>query len=567
MKKRTNRILSALLVLVMVFTILPTMAFAAEGNRMVRVSYVTESGIKVGSEPVTIAKDDTEIPVSALNRIPEGYQLLSDTPIYVKADQKNVEVLVREANEQAPVKMLVVFETADGMIVGNDAVYVDPAEKKIKTAELQLPEKYELDATVAAELEVDLTQEQITVLVKAKEGAQPPKTEIWVQWTLDDTVLATAGMLTVKEGTAFLVKNDFAELLYTMPEGYKLKDESETVQYTVNGNQVLVPVEKVPAPVEPTYKTIWITWYDGSTYVGSAGTVNVPYADEFVDDSVIRGLAYTIPSGYELVSPYEDYYISGNEIKVAVQKIHYWPDYPDHDHKEESTHMAYIVGYTDGKFHPEGQITRAEAATIFFRLMSDSSRSRYWKTSNPFRDVADNAWYNTAVSTLYNAGVITDSTTNFRPNEAITRAELAVMAANFTDQSVNRVSSFNDVPRNYWAADEIALAEYMGWIEGYPDGSFRPNNSISRAEAVAIINRMTGRAVRYRDILYYAVSFSDVPVSAWYYEDVQEAANTHDFVRTNDLVPGRNVYFESWVRLRDNPNWPEIEKTWSQWYR
>lgn len=258
--------------------------------------------------------------------------------------------------------------------------------------------------------------------------------------------------------------------------------------------------------------------------------------------------------------------ITADLVLTAAWTNHYIPsdhNTPNLPSLNLKDHVAYIVGYEDGTVRPNGQITRAEAVTIFFRLMDETSRTRYWSTTNPFRDVNKDNWFNTAVSTMYQAGVIVDSKTTFRPNEPITRTELAVMAAQFTGKTVYRSCSFKDVDNKYWAADEIALVETMGWINGYEDGTFRPNNTITRAETVAIINRMTERAVRAGDMLRWMVTFSDNRPSAWYYEDIQEAANSHTFMRTNDFVPGENYCYEEWVKLESAPNWTAIEAMWA----
>ena len=162
-------------------------------------------------------------------------------------------------------------------------------------------------------------------------------------------------------------------------------------------------------------------------------------------------------------------------------------------------HFAYVQGYPDGTVKPAGNITRAETAAILFRLMDDASRKTYYSTKSGFRDVASGSWYNTYVATLNNAGVITDSSNGyFRPNEAITRAELAAMLAKFSE-TTGAANYFNDVSAKYWAANAIAICAKLGWITGYPDGTFRPDKNVTRAELMAMINRATGRAPKSAD--------------------------------------------------------------------
>lgn len=227
-------------------------------------------------------------------------------------------------------------------------------------------------------------------------------------------------------------------------------------------------------------------------------------------------------------------------------------------------HVAYIIGYENGTIQPRGEITRAEVATIFFRLMTDKARSKYWTTENDFNDVAEGQWFNLAVSTLNAAGVIVDAEHgNFRPNDPITRAELAVMAAQFcTVEGKLPKISFTDVSKDHWAIDEIKLIEYAGWIEGYPDGTFRPDATITRAEAITIINRMLERAVEDSGMLEGMLTFIDCPTNEWFYEAVQEATNSHDYKRTREEVEDYGYCYEIWTELEENPDWAAVEKTW-----
>lgn len=210
-------------------------------------------------------------------------------------------------------------------------------------------------------------------------------------------------------------------------------------------------------------------------------------------------------------------------------------------------HFAYVQGYPDGTVKPAGNITRAETAAILFRLMDDASRKTYYSTKSGFRDVASGSWYNTYVATLNNAGVITDSSNGyFRPNEAITRAELAAMLAKFSE-TTGAANYFNDVSAKYWAANAIAICAKLGWITGYPDGTFRPDKNVTRAELMAMINRATGRAPKSADAFLPGMkTWIDNTADKWYYLDVQEATNSHSYT-----VKGS----ETWTALTSDPNW------------
>ena len=220
-------------------------------------------------------------------------------------------------------------------------------------------------------------------------------------------------------------------------------------------------------------------------------------------------------------------------------------------------HYAYVVGYPDGTVRPMGNITRAEVATIFFRLLTDDSRTQFWATTNAYSDVKSGDWFNNAVSTLSNAGIISgypDGT--FRPNAPITRAEMAKVIALFAklDKSEDR---FNDIA-GHWAEAYIRLAAGNGWIAGYPDGSFKPQQNITRAETMTMINRVLDRVPSVEShLLPYNVmlTFPDCQSGQWYYIAVQEATNSHTYERAVTEKNGD----EKWIALRENRDWTEFE--------
>ena len=226
-------------------------------------------------------------------------------------------------------------------------------------------------------------------------------------------------------------------------------------------------------------------------------------------------------------------------------------------------HYAYIAGYEDGTVRPNNNITRAEVATIFFRLFTDEYRETYWSTNNPFSDVAYTAWYNNAVSTTSNAGIIAgypDGT--FQPNNYITRAEFATIAARFLSEEYVGPNLFTDIS-GHWAAEYINRAANAGWINGYPDGSFRPNAYITRAEAMTLVNSMLGRMPHKDHMLENMVKWPDNPEAAWYYEAVQEATNGHDY---DWYEEEDQLFYEIWTALQPNRDWAALEKEWSNAY-
>ena len=221
-------------------------------------------------------------------------------------------------------------------------------------------------------------------------------------------------------------------------------------------------------------------------------------------------------------------------------------------------HVAYIMGYPDGTVQPEGQITRAEACTIFFRLLTEESRNYYFARSNDYTDVKSTDWYNNAISTLSNAGIVTgynDGT--FRPNQPITRGEMAKIIANFANLNKG-TKSFTDL-NGHWSKTYVELAAGNGWIAGYPDGTFRPDQKITRAETVTMINRVLERVPAKETRLLsrsIMLTFPDNNPGDWYYIAIQEASNSHEYQRSVYEAEGD----EMWLRLRDNVDWTKLEK-------
>ena len=231
---------------------------------------------------------------------------------------------------------------------------------------------------------------------------------------------------------------------------------------------------------------------------------------------------------------------------------------PVDDGLNREDHYAYIAGYEDGTVRPDGNITRAEVATIFFRLMTDEYRESCWSTSSGFTDVAVGSWYNNAISTTANAGWVSGySDGTFRPDAYITRAEFATIAARFLSGVYTGGDRFTDIS-SHWAEDYINRAAAAGWINGYANGTFRPNAYITRAEAVTLINRMLDRAPDANHLLADMVRWPDNPETAWYYADIQEATNSHDYTRA-----GTGNY-EVWTELLANRDWAALEEIWSQ---
>ena len=254
-----------------------------------------------------------------------------------------------------------------------------------------------------------------------------------------------------------------------------------------------------------------------------------------------------------------NYLIEYRNGTLEIVKRHY-PSTPSVTKPALNTadHYAYVMGYPDGTVQPGGYITRAEASTIFFRLLTDETREQYWATTNAYSDVKSGDWYNNAISTLSNAGIVSgypDGT--FRPNAPITRAEMSKIIALFAklDKTTDR---FSDIA-GHWAEAYIKLAAGNGWIEGYPDGTFKPQQNITRAETVTMINRVLERVPSEEShLLPYAsmLTFPDCQPGQWFYIAIQEATNSHTYERAVTEKNGD----EQWTALRENRDWTLLEK-------
>lgn len=289
-------------------------------------------------------------------------------------------------------------------------------------------------------------------------------------------------------------------------------------------------------------------------------------ADKTVDGQTFND---TVTENAIRISGYRVYGDSEKSITIGTgtnEIIFYYtrasrPSTPSKPTLNTGDHYAYVMGYPDGTVRPNGSITRAEVSTILFRLLSDKTRDEYFTTESSFTDVKAGAWYNNSIATLEKAGVIVDTAKGgaFRPNEAITRAELAAMLAQFSDAKPVKGVKFSDVSAEHWAYEAIAIAAKMGWIEGYPDGTFRPDATITRAEMMTLVNRALERVPSDEDHLLskrVMLTFPDCKSGDWFYIAVQEATNSHTYERAATEKNGD----EQWTALRANRDWTQLEK-------
>ena len=287
-----------------------------------------------------------------------------------------------------------------------------------------------------------------------------------------------------------------------------------------------------------TYTATELAKGDKLVSVKITGKQSVPGSSANVaSDAVIQDA-----SGKDVTANYEIKYVNGTLTMLEILN------------KED--HFNYVIGYPDGTVRPNANITRAEVATIFFRLLTDDSRKEFDTRTSTFSDVADGQWYTRAIATLANAKIVSGYPDgSFRPNDSITRAEMATIIARFANLSADG-KTFNDIS-GHWAQKYIELAAGNGWINGYSDGSFGPDKKITRAETFAMINRVLDRQTESNDDLLPAsqmLNWSDnANTSAWYYRDMQEATNNHKCERIGDSE------YEKWTEKLPEIDWASYQ--------
>ena len=301
------------------------------------------------------------------------------------------------------------------------------------------------------------------------------------------------------------------------------------------------------------------TWYAKEDYTMPVrqiiGSSMYP-ADPFVNDE-----AYETQDTEKVANPLT------HAVIHLYTKEEYVPEQPTSDYLipgfwlNTNNHYSYLIGYSDGTVRPNGKITRAEVATIFFRLLDDDTRAKYWSSENNFSDVSADKWYNNAVSTLSRMGVIggyADGT--FRPDAPISRAEFAKIAVSFTQNNGSAVYNyFTDVKTTDWFAPYVTAAKDAGLIEGYSDGSFKPESKITRAEACAIVNRTLGRKPSKAHMkISDRIDWPDVQTTDWFYEAIMEATNSHTYQM------GKRV--ETWNDKLPQRDWAALETGWANAY-
>ena len=302
-----------------------------------------------------------------------------------------------------------------------------------------------------------------------------------------------------KEENGYLVS-------YDLNEGEPAESEDYTDEIVAEGTSITLKA----APSKDGY--VFAGWSDGDTTYNAGDAVVVEHAMTFTAQWKLEG----------------EEIIAGMTGLLTVAGL------------GTDDHIAYVYGYPDGTVRPNGTITRAEVTTIFYRLLTSARRDEIFTSENSFRDVNSSMWYNKAASSMAAGGYIqgyADGT--FGANKPITRAEFVCLAARFATKTTG-FASYTDVDNGHWAARSIAICASNGWVQGYEDGTFRPDQPITRAEAMTIINRMLGRGVSKGYVCKGAARFTDNDPGSWYYFEVLEATNDHEY---------RNARpFEQWIR-------------------
>ena len=253
-------------------------------------------------------------------------------------------------------------------------------------------------------------------------------------------------------------------------------------------------------------------------------------------------------AGYVFTGWYADEELTEliTDVTMTENKTVYagWEIYTPSEMLNTDDHFAYIIGYPDREVKPTGNITRAEVATIFFRLLEPTVREQNLTNKGSFSDVVSGMWHNIAISTVESLGIVKGyEYGNFAPDKPITRAELAAIATRFDNTNVTLYDSYSDIS-GHWAEDSIKRATSLGWVKGYPDGTFKPDEPITRAEAMTLINNVLLRLPEYKsDLLDGMIVWPDNTPDLWYYLAVQEATNSHDY-----RIKDKGI-FEIWTKI------------------
>ena len=537
------------------------------GNSATKTYNGTEQSVTgyttdVGSKSIDVAlKEDSKAEAKGTNVGEYKMDLTADDFNVTSANYSNIKVVVVDG-------WLTITPITDEVtvtITGNhDTVKYDGTEKTVTgyttdvgsksiTVELKRGHKAEAKGTKVGEYKMNLTAADFNVTSANYSNIKVVVVDGWlkivnraIRVDPDDIYGKPVAQKTLVVESGKAPTETFEVVIKTlngtvMSTGTATLTKSGTVSFT--GFEDLVFTEK-----GTYYFTIGETDNNthGMRYDSSLYTLCIQITEERDGSLSLGAVYYTNGSGSKYSFP-----ITFTNTYRATPII--IPTTPSKLNTDD--HFAYIIGYPDGTVRPNGEITRAEVATIFFRLLTDDVRRTSFTTYNAYTDVSADKWYNNPISTMSRLGIIKgypDGT--FRPNAPITRAEFAAIAARFDEHKAAKLASFTDI-YGHWAVNEISLAYENGWIKGYSDGTFRPNRNITRAEAMTLINRVLNRAPeKPSDLLNDMNKWTDnMDTTKWYYLAVQEATNSHDYTRKANN-------YEMWKKMLIDPDWSKYER-------
>ena len=550
--------------------------------------YDVVNGKQVKEEKMTVAKDATTVNTSNIT-LPAGYEFTETGDLPIRDNNVYVEVKPVEVSNTVIVNIR--FMDGDEFIAGGDFFFEKDAS--VKFGDLELPEGYELDSEKNNAESGFVARDGAQIIVHVKKisttgimnirfmdgetfvaggdyflplGVQ--NYAVLAEYVPEGYRMCVAGDFMVTDGgkldvpvekipTTGIMNIRFVEEStdkfiaggdYMLPLGvqnYSILNEyvPEGYQMCVSGDFMVTAGGKLDVPVEKIKAAAYTVtlvnegrnaYGEGSYKAGETVTIYAGIKAGYSFDKWTSGdiaiarpyaskLTFTMPAHNVVVKATWDR--AGSILPslpgISDDTTPNWLNLDDHD--------AYVQGYPDGRVKPQNNITRAEVATIFYRLLTDDARDYYYSTDSGFSDVKPGDWYNTAVSTMVQAGILNGySDGTFKPNASITRAEFATIAARFLSNPYSLKDRFTDT-EGHWAEVYINRAAEVGWINGYTDGSFKPDQAITRAEAVTLVNNVLGRAPHADYMLDDMVTWPDNPKSAWFYEDIQEATNSHDY--------------------------------------
>ena len=376
----------------------------------------------------------------------------------------------------------------------------------------------------------DLQEQNISVAVKKvwtdnnnRTGKRPQQLEVYYTLKNKDGINVISKTLLLNEQNNWQAE-------FIMP--YRATEDSEVVETRVDGYREPI----ITSEVEKDSKKFVITVKNSIVSNSNSGSGG--------------GNPTGGSTGTETAAPKPTPTAISNPNVSSTPK----PGVPELD---KTNHYAYIIGYPEGDVRSQNDISRDEVATIFFRMLTDNSRNDFWMITNSYIDVPADMWSNNAISTMSNAKILTgDPDGKFRPADSITRGEFAAIAARFSGKKYNGENKFSDTS-GHWSEEYINRAVQEGWISGYPDGSFKPDQYITRAEAMTLVNNILNRHAKEDGMLDNMLKWPDNVPGEWYYTAVQEATNSHYYDRDSD------GYNEAWTEIREPRDWVQLEKTWS----